>query len=200
MNRTHLNMNANLPNLGSFDRRFGADHMTSSQHTSSFLFHTPPEALHSTVSAPARMARRRFQTPSILPRKWLNKARTTTMPTITTTPMRGDQRPPIDDDNQDDIDHNKMDFVPLSIPNQPITVPPIYFYNDRDKSEPCIAHIFTVIFYHFFFCSMFFLFMNFPTFSLYFETCLPLIIRANSSTRTWKIIHYFQPFFYVHIK
>lgn len=50
---------------------------------------------------------------------------------ITTTQLRGDQQPPIDDDNPDDID----EFIPLGVKNQPVTVLPKYFTNERDNTR-----------------------------------------------------------------
>lgn len=123
--------------LGAYDHRFGIGHTTSSQRTSSFLLHTPPEALRRTVFTPSRYSTLHFQTQtpaSILMKKRLNKQRTTTMQTITTTQLRGDQQPQIDEYNHEDFD----EFIPLGVRNQPITVHPIYSINDRDKTEPRI--------------------------------------------------------------
>lgn len=104
--------------------------------TSSFLLHTPAEALRSTITVPSHYMQHQFHTrkpPSILYKKRLGKQqRTTTMQTITTTQLRGDQQPQIDE------------FVPLD--NQPVTIQPIYYVNDRDKPKTRILsnefHIF----------------------------------------------------------
>lgn len=63
-----------------------------------------------------------------------NRQRVTTSPPIvSTTQLRGDQQPPNDDDNsnQDEIEA----FVPLDVKNQPVTVQPIYFTNERDNTQ-----------------------------------------------------------------
>lgn len=61
----------------------------------------------------------------------LKNHQSTTPMIITTTPLRGDQQPPIDDDNLDDID----EFIPLGVKNQPVTVLPKYFINERDNTQ-----------------------------------------------------------------
>lgn len=86
----------------------------------------------------------------------LNKRYRTTTPMITTTTiLRGDQRPPIDDDNDDDdnnVDEDNHDeydieaFVPLGVKNQPVTVPPIYFTNERDNTQRRINSLPLILF------------------------------------------------------
>lgn len=66
---------------------------------------------------------------------------TTSLPIITTTLLRGDQPP-----NDDDHDNNNQDeieaFVPLTngVKNQPVTVQPIYFTNERDSTQRRITN------------------------------------------------------------
>lgn len=124
--------------LGALNQRFGFDRTTSNHRTSSFLLHTPIEALQNTIFAPSRYIHHEFQTPaSIFLKKRLSNQQTTTMQStiLSTTPLRGDQQPPIDDDNQDGIDA----IVPLgqndTIKFHPVTVHPIYFINERDRTS-----------------------------------------------------------------
>lgn len=119
-------------NSGTSDHQIGFNRTTHTPYTSSFLLHTPPEALLSTISRPSRNLHHYTQTPaSIIMKMRLNKHRTTTPMIITTTQLRGDQQPPIDDDNPDDID----EFIPLGVKNQPVTVLPKYFTNERDNTR-----------------------------------------------------------------
>lgn len=66
---------------------------------------------------------------------------TTSLPIISTTQLRGDQPP-----NDDDHDNNSQDeieaFVPLTngVKNQPVTVQPIYFTNERDSTQRRITY------------------------------------------------------------
>lgn len=116
--------------LGDYNHGVGSSR-TTTHHASSFLLHTPAAALHSSIIIPSG-SYHRTQTPaSILSKQRLSKQRpTTAMQAVTTTPLRGDQQPQIDDDNpQQEI----QVFVPLVVKNQPVTVIPIYFTNERDK-------------------------------------------------------------------
>ena len=128
--------------LGAYNHQLG---QTTSSHrsSSSFLTHTPHKALYSAMSVPSRYVHHRFQTQtpaSILSpiKKRLNKHRTTTVPTETTTPLRGDQRPQIDDD---EIHEYIEEFIPLRARNQPVTVHPIYSINAVDQTQICIPYI-----------------------------------------------------------
>lgn len=64
---------------------------------------------------------------------------TTSLPMVITTPLRGDQQPPNDEDHSQDDEIER--FVPLDgggggvKKNQPVTVPPIYFTNERDTTQ-----------------------------------------------------------------
>lgn len=120
--------------LDAFNHRFGYDHTANTQQTSSFLLHTPYEALHSTILAPSRYIHHDTPTPpSILMKRRLRKPHTTTtMRTVTSTPLRGDQDPQIVDESSDEI-------VLLGVRNQPVTMAPYYFTNERDKTERRIA-------------------------------------------------------------
>lgn len=116
---------------GASNHQIGFNHVTNNPpYTSSFLLHTPREALLSTISRSSRHLHRYTQTPaSIITKMRLNKYRTTTP--MTTTPLRGDQQPPTDEDSLDDID----EFIPLGVKNQPVSVLPIYFTNERDNTQ-----------------------------------------------------------------
>lgn len=133
-----MNMKKINPYLA-FDHRFGFRRTTSADQTSSFLLHTPYEALHSTILAPSRYVHHETRTPpSILQQKRrLSKQHlTTNMPTVTSTPLRGDQQPQIDDYEST---YGSDEIVLLK--NQPATVAPYYFTNERDKTERRIASI-----------------------------------------------------------
>lgn len=133
-----MNMKKNNPYLA-FDHRFGFRRTTSADQTSSFLLHTPYEALHSTILAPSRYVHHETRTPaSILQQKRrLSKQHlTTNMPTVTSTPLRGDQQPQIDDYENT---YGSDEIVLLK--NQPATVAPYYFTNERDKTERRISSI-----------------------------------------------------------
>lgn len=131
-----MNMKKINPYLA-FDHRFGFRRTTSAEQTSSFLLHTPYEALHSTILVPSQYVHHETP-PSILQQKRrLSKQHLTTyMPTVTSTPLRGDQQPQIDDYEST---YGSDEIVLLK--NQPATVAPYYFTNERDKTERRIASI-----------------------------------------------------------
>lgn len=104
-----------------FSHRFGLTR--AANPTSSFLLHTPPEALISSVNPQNRYSRLRTQTPASI----LHKT-TFAMNSATTTPLRGDQQPPVDDEDNDVV----TEFIPLGGNSQPVTIIPKYFINDRD--------------------------------------------------------------------
>lgn len=131
------NLNAKKPHIDAFNHRFGHGRTTNTHQTSSFLLHTPYEALRSTISAPSRYLHHETQTPpSILMKRRLSKPHTTTtMQTVTSTPLRGDQQPQTDDENS----YGSDEIVLLGNRNQPVTMAPYYFFNERDKTERRIA-------------------------------------------------------------
>lgn len=142
--------------------------MTNAPKTSSFLMHTPPEALHSSIFRSTRFLHHYTQTPSsIIMKMRLNKYRTTTPMTTTTILYRGDQQPPTDDED--------IEVIPLGVTNQqPVTVPPIYF-NERDYPPRRINSLS--------------LFSHSNAFIHIYVICHPFITHYkyfNSSNKTWK--------------
>lgn len=68
---------------------------------------------------------------------------TTSLPIISTTQMRGDQPPNDDDHDNSNQDQDEIEaFVPLTsgVKNQPVTVQPIYFTNERDSTQRRITY------------------------------------------------------------
>lgn len=111
---------------------------------------TPAEVIQNSMFSSSHYYPQTIQMPATISfRRRHNRQRvTTSLPIIVTTPLRGDQKPPSDDEdneyehnfkNQDEIEA----FIPLGVKNQPVTVPPIYFINERDNTERRIYTAFT---------------------------------------------------------
>lgn len=111
-----------------FQHQYGFTRAANSNPTSSssFLLHTPHEALFSSVKPSYHFLNRHTYAPASIIK---NRHHITTMMNLaTTTPLRGDQRPPIDEEDNDVI----TEIVPLDAKIHPITIIPKYSYNERD--------------------------------------------------------------------
>lgn len=108
-----------------FIQQYGFNRGANTKSTSSFLLHTPLDALRSTVNAPSRYFRHRTQIPESILKMSRHKPSTLVMNSITTTtPLRGDQQPPTDEVEEE--------FIPLGGKSQPVTIIPSYWVNQRD--------------------------------------------------------------------
>lgn len=119
--------------LGVYNQhRFGSTRSEVIQNsmfsTSQYSIHFPP-----TIQMPATVSFRRRHS---------RQRVTTSLPIISTTALyRGDQQPSNDEDDNDDNDNQDEieAFVPLGVKNQPVTVQPIYFTNERDNTQKHIT-------------------------------------------------------------
>lgn len=128
--------------LGFYDHhRFAVSHTISTKpYTSSFLLHTPAEALQSSIFAShhrfSSYSRPSATPASILKKRRLHRQRSTT-PMQPMQLYRGDQQPQIDDDDNDNDNENEViyEFVPRGEKNHPVTVPVVYSINERDTTQ-----------------------------------------------------------------
>lgn len=107
--------------------RFGFTPSVNSNSTSSFLWYTPIAALKASVKTQNRYFRQRAETPPSILSTFRSKL-TSAMNVRTTSPLRGDQQPPIDDENNEIV----TEFVPFGGNSPIVTVFPRYFHNEGD--------------------------------------------------------------------
>lgn len=118
--------------------RFAFTPSVNSKSTSSFLWYTPIAALKTSVNTQNRYFRQRAETPPSILSTFRSKM-TSAMNVGTTTPLRGDQLPPIDDEDNEIV----TEFVPFGGNSPIVTVFPRYFHNEGDlvtTTNKCIQY------------------------------------------------------------
>lgn len=107
--------------------RFEFTPSVNSKSTSPFLWYTPIAALKASVNTQNRYYRQRAETPPSILSKFRSKL-ASAKNAGTTTPLRGDQQPPIDDEDNEIV----TEFVPFGGISPIVTVFPRYFHNEGD--------------------------------------------------------------------
>lgn len=107
--------------------RFGFTQSINSKSTSPFLWYTPISALKASANTQNPYFRQRAETPPSILSTFRSKL-TSTMNGRTTTPLRGDQQPPIDEEDNEIV----TDFVPFGGNSPLVTIFPRYFHNEGD--------------------------------------------------------------------